>query len=79
MRFRSAVPLGWAAAAVGIAGLFQQYLTGFEMIEAAGDISPSIVASALRSGFAYPVLGFLCLAIGYVFKFVNQYETTFHK
>ena len=79
MRFRSVVPLGWAGTAVGFIGLFKQYTDAFEMIEAAGDISPSIVAGALGSGFSYPMLGFLCLAIGYVFKFVNQYEVTFLK
>jgi hypothetical protein len=79
MRFRSVVPLGWAGAAVGFIGLFKRYSDAFEMIEEAGDISPSIVAGALHSGFSYPMLGFLCLAISYVFKFVNQYELTFLK
>ena len=79
MRFRSVVPLGWAAAAIGLIGLFKQYSDAFEMIEVAGDIGPSIVAEALKSGTSYPMLGFLCLAISYVLKFVNQYETTFTK
>jgi hypothetical protein len=70
--FRSVVPLGWAAAAFGIVGLFIQYQQAFSEIEAAGDISPQIVASAMRTAFSYPVLGFICLGFSYFFRFINQ-------
>ena len=46
----------------------------FEAIEAAGDISPSIVAGALKAVWAYPILGMLTLAISCVFRYVNQYQ-----
>jgi nicotinamide riboside transporter PnuC len=72
VRFRSVVPLGWAAVAIGFIGLFKQYYEAFQAIEAAGDISASIVAEAMGSAFTYPLLGFLCLAFSYVFQFVNQ-------
>lgn len=74
MKFRSMVPLGWASLAFGFIGLFNQYKMAFQLIEAAGDISPAIVASAMRTAFNYPILGFLCLAVSYVFRFVNQHE-----
>lgn len=70
--FRSVVPLGWTAVALGFIGLFKQYYEAFQAIEAAGDISASIVAEAMGPAFTYPTLGFLCLAFSYVFQFVNQ-------
>jgi hypothetical protein len=79
LRFRSVVPLGWAAVALGFVGLFLQYSTAFEAIEMAGDISPAIVAAAMRPAFSYPMLGFLCMAISYIFRFVNQDERVFTK
>lgn len=79
LRFRSVVPLGWAAVALGFIGMFLQYSEAFAAIEMAGDISPSIVAAAMRPAFSYPMLGFVCLAIGYVFRFVNQGERVFTK
>src|SRR4051812_11704803 len=54
MRMRSLIPLGGAAAAFGIVGLLKHYADAFEAIEIAGDISPSIVAGALRSAMSYP-------------------------
>lgn len=75
MRFRDVTPLGWASFAFAFMGLFNHYSEAFSDIEAAGDISPSIVASAMEPAFGYPTLGCLCLAISYVFRFVNQYET----
>lgn len=73
MQLRSLVPLGLAAAAFGFIGLFMEYSDAFEAIEAAGDISPSIVAGAFKAGWSYPILGMLTLAISCVFKYVNQY------
>jgi len=73
MRLRSLIPLGLAGAAFGFIGLFMEYSDAFEAIEAAGDISPSIVAGALKAVWAYPILGMLTLAISCVFRYVNQY------
>jgi hypothetical protein len=73
MRLRSLIPLGLAAAAFGFIGLFMEYSDAFEAIEAAGDISPTIVAGALKAVWTYPVLGLLTLAISCVFRYVNQY------
>ena len=72
MIFRSLIPLGVAAAALGFVGLFVQYRESFEAIEMAGDISPSIVAAGLKDAFTYPILGLLTLSISCVFRFVNQ-------
>ena len=59
MRLRWLIPLGLAAAAFGFIGLFMEYSDAFEAIEAAGDISPAIVAGAFKAGWAYPILGML--------------------
>jgi hypothetical protein len=72
VRFRSLIPLGGAAAAIGLIGLYKQWSDAFEVIELAGDISPSIVAGAIAGGLSYPALGFLILAISCVFRYVNQ-------
>lgn len=69
---RSLVPLGWAAVAMGFVALIQRYREAFDLIEAAGDISPSIVASAMSAALSYPTLGLLCLAISFLFKYFNQ-------
>jgi|SRR5688572_32932168 len=73
MQLRSLIPLGLAAAAFGFIGLFMEYRDAFELIEAAGDISPSIVAGAFKAGWSYPILGLLTLAISCVFRYINQY------
>lgn len=59
MDLRSLVPLGLAAAAFGFIGLIMEYRDAFELIEAAGDISPSIVAGAFKAGLSYPILACL--------------------
>jgi hypothetical protein len=73
MQLRSLIPLGIAGVALGFVGLFLQYSEAFEVIEAAGDISPSIVAGAMKSAFSYPALGFLSLAISCIFRYINQH------
>jgi hypothetical protein len=72
MRMRSLIPLGGAAAALSIVGLLKHYADAFEAIEIAEDISPAIVAEAMKSAMAYPVLGFFILAVSCVFRYVNQ-------
>jgi hypothetical protein len=72
IKARSLVPLGAGATVIGFIALVQRYREAFDMIEAADDISPSIVASAFSGAFAYPTLGLLCLAISFVFKYLNQ-------
>lgn len=79
MQLRSLIPLGGAAAAFGFVGLFIQYSDAFEAIEAAGDISPSIVAGALKEAVSYPILGLLALAVSCVFRYVNQYPFKINK
>lgn len=59
MDLRSLIPLGLAAAAFGFIGLIMEYRDAFELIEAAGDISPSIVAGAFKAGLSYPILACL--------------------
>lgn len=71
-KVRSLVPLGGAAAAFGLIGLYWKWADAFEAIEVAADISPAIVAEALRHGLDYPVMGFFILAVTFVFRFVNQ-------
>ena len=73
MNLRSLIPLGLAAIALGLVGLFLEYTVAFETIEATQDISPSIVASAIKEAFSYPILGFLTFSISCVFRFVNQH------
>jgi hypothetical protein len=79
MQLRSLIPLGLAAAAFGFIGLFMEYREAFELIEAAGDISPSIVAGAFKAGWSYPILGLLSLAISCVFRYINQYPFEVNK
>ena len=68
---KSLVPLGAAAVVVSVIAFVQHYRRVFEAIEQAGDISPSIVAAGFKGAFSYPILGLLCLAIAYVFKYAN--------
>ena len=79
MELRSLIPLGLAAAAFGFIGLIMEYRDAFELIEAAGDISPSIVAGAFKAGLSYPILGLLTLAISCVFRYINQYPFVVEK
>lgn len=72
IKARSLVPLGAGATVIGFIALVQRYREAFELIELAGDISPSIVASAFSGALAYPTLGLLCLAISFLFKYMNQ-------
>lgn len=71
---RSLVPLGAAALVVGLMGLFQSHQNAFDAIESAGDISPSIVAGAMRGGYSYPILGLFCLAVSFLFRYTNRRE-----
>jgi hypothetical protein len=71
MRMRSLIPLGGAAAAFGIVGLLKHWADAFEAIELAQDISPAIVAEAMKSAVSYPFLGFFILAVSCVFRYVN--------
>ena len=79
MQLRSLIPLGLAAAAFGFIGLFMEYQEAFELIEAVGDISPSIVAGAFKAGWSYPILGLHSLAISGVFRYTNQYPFEVNK
>lgn len=71
-KVRSLVPLGAVAVCIGFIGNFIKITGAFEAIEAAGDISPQIVAGAIKQGPPYVVLGFVILAVAFVFKYVNQ-------
>lgn len=72
VRARSLVPLGAAAVVFGVIALIQHYRMAFGAIEEAGDISPSIVAGAFKDAYSNLTLGLLCLAIAFVFRFVND-------
>ncbi|MEQ8245136.1 hypothetical protein [Fulvivirga sp.] len=69
---RSLVPLGAIGLIFGIIGYIRGYMMAFEAIEAAGDISPSIVAASFGQSGSYPILGLICLAVSYLFKYINQ-------
>ena len=73
-KIRSTVPLGAAAVAFGFLGHFRGASQALDAIEAAGDISPSLLANALGHSGSYPVLGLLCLGLSFVFKYLNQVD-----
>ncbi|MEQ8685801.1 MAG: hypothetical protein RIE86_10930 [Imperialibacter sp.] len=66
------VYLGAAAVVIGVIAFIQKYREAMEAIESAGDISPSLVAGSISEAFAYPTLGFFCLALSFLFKFVSK-------
>ncbi|WP_339815002.1 hypothetical protein [uncultured Imperialibacter sp.] len=66
------VYLGAAASVIGIIACIQKYREAMEAIESAGDISPSLVAGSISEAFAYPTLGFFCLALSFLFRFVSK-------
>ncbi|UII24000.1 hypothetical protein [Fulvivirga ligni] len=70
-RKRSLIPLGAIGVIFGAIGYAKVYRDAFDAIAAAGDISPTIVASALRNGASYPILGLLCLAVTFAFKYIT--------
>lgn len=72
IRIKSLVPLGAAAVVVSAIAFVQQYQMVFEAIEQVGDLSPAIVAAGLKDAFAYPILGLLCLACAFLFKYMNS-------
>ena len=69
---KSLVPLGTIGLILGIIGYIRGYMITFEAIEAAGDISPEIVASSFGHSGTYPILGLLLLATSFLFKYMNQ-------
>jgi hypothetical protein len=71
-RIKSLVPLGAAAVVVSFIAFVQHYRMVFKSIEQQGDISPAIVAAGFKEAFDYPTLGLLCLAIAFIFKYVNS-------
>ncbi len=68
---RPVVWLGAANAALGLFGFFLNYTQAMQAIQAAGDISPSILAGAYVLSGSYPVLGFLSLSIAFLFQFFS--------
>lgn len=70
-KLKSLIPLGAAATVLGVIGIIQGYINTMEIIEAAGDISPAIVAQGFKNSFSYGVLGLLSLAASFAFKYLN--------
>ncbi len=69
------VPLGAICLIIGFLGLILQVKQAFEAIEVAGDISPQIVASGIKAGYDYPIMGLVGIAISYAFRFINSSMT----
>ena len=69
---KSYVPLGGMALVLGIIAFIQKIRMAFDAIEAAGDISPQIVAANISGAYAYPTLGLIGLALAYLFKYLKQ-------
>lgn len=69
---KSLVPVGIIGLAVGFWSLVYTIQQAFDAIEAAGDISPSMVAGGIASGYAYIYLGILCLIVSLVFYYFNH-------
>lgn len=76
-KVRSLVPVGALAITIGILGYINGMIDAFNAIEAAGDISPQIVAASFSNVGEYLVLGLISLAFSFVFRFVNQNERIF--
>ena len=66
------VPLGALCLVIGFLGFFIQVKQTFEAIEVAGDISPQIVASGIKDGYDFPIIGFIGLGLSYAFRFINS-------
>ncbi|MDH5381531.1 MAG: hypothetical protein OEW75_11795 [Cyclobacteriaceae bacterium] len=66
------IPLGALCLIFGFIGLFITMKEAFNSIEAAGDISPQIVAHSISAAYDYPILGLIGLALSYAFKFINS-------
>lgn len=69
---RSLIPVGVIALATGFWGLIRNTQETFDAIEAAGDISPSLVAAGISSGYPLLHLGLLCLILSLVFYYFNH-------
>jgi hypothetical protein len=66
------IPLGVLCLILGFVGLFVHIKQAFALIDAAGDISPRIVAQGIKDAYDYPILGLIGLALSYAFKFINS-------
>lgn len=69
---KSLVPVGIIGLAVGFWSLVYTIQQTFDAIQAAGDISPSMVAGGITSGYPYLYLGILCLIVSLVFYYFNH-------
>lgn len=69
---KSLIPIGVIGLAVGFWSLVYTIQQAFDAIEAAGDISPSLVAGGISSGYPCLYLGILCLIISLVFYYFNH-------
>jgi hypothetical protein len=63
--------LGAAAAVIGIVAFIQKYREAMEVLVEVTDISPSFVAGAISDATSYPTLGFSCLAISFLLRFIR--------
>ena len=66
------IPLGATCLIFGFIGLLVSIKEAFRTIEAAGDISPQIVANSFSEAYDYPILGLFGLAFAYLFRFINS-------
>ena len=72
VKSRSLVPIGAIGLILSFIAYFDAMRASFDAITAAGDISPSLVAGSISSNQSLPILGLVCLAISYFFKYVNE-------
>ena len=69
----SLVPLGALILCLGFLGHVMNIRMAFEAIEAARDISPTLVATNLKNSFDYVILGLLSLGLSFLFKYINRH------
>ncbi len=62
--------LGAIGLVVAVMGYVFEMRQAFSAIEEAGDVSPALVASAIKDATSQPILGLLCLATSFTFKFI---------
>jgi len=72
IKSKSLVPIGAVGLILGFVAYFDAMRASFDAIAKAGDISPALVAASISSNQSLPILGLVCLAVSYFFKYVNE-------
>lgn len=69
---KSLIPVGALATVLGFMGMVNKIREAFDVIAAAGDISPAMVAGGISQAYPLLTLGLLCLVISLIFKYFNR-------